>query len=421
MPKYPLDINRKLRKYGQNVKVMKRGVQVRKTNFSSKRPDFGLGCYEIKPTTQYSLIINVDLPKKSTALQVDFYGLTTANNLQHLTQSRINLVNRDVRVKFHTYPKTRWAFMTFKLLEDESEDVVSYNVNYVYLDAKTPIPKNATTPAVPNSLTPSYNIECNPHILSQIDLESPFSEFMEFLPIDMNIFEHSLILFLLGVESSPSYLKSLKANISYASKTDFWDSTTRNVETGTLKEKLNEIKTISDNLDELLSKVDNLQLHKQSLETIIRQSEDGVPYSKEKRENYIKILQRFKEGLAIKTNYVNKLAETNEVQTSDKDRKNVQLVLDYYKRRIESDRRTIQHVLEEAIAEYNVFSSETLKPIEGKQNTDQVRLDKLLVHYRTHKVKAKRLKEELDAKIVDFLVNWYQWIKNTNQTRCEGL
>jgi hypothetical protein len=308
-------------------------------------------------------------------------------------------------------------------MEDENEDVGSLNyiVNYVYLDGKNPIPRNATTPPVPSNLVPSYNIECNPHILSQIDLENPFSEFSNNLPIDMDIFEHSLVLYLLGVESSPPYLKALKANLSYATRTDYWDNTTRNVETKTLKEKLDEIKIISNELDEILTKVDNLQLHKQSLEAIIRQSEDGVPFCKEKRENYIKVLQRFKEGLAIKMNYVKKLAESNDMQTNDKERNNVQLVLDYYRRRIEADRRSIEHCLDEARAEYNVFASETLKPIEGKQNSDQTRLDKLLVHYRTHKGKAKALKEELDAKIVDFFLNWYQWIKNTNQTRGEGL
>jgi len=426
MGRNPLDLNRKLKKYQQHIKIIRRGLQVRFNVLTSKQPDFGLGTYQVKGNTTYSLIINVDLPRKSTALLVDFWGLSNNNghhSLQRLSQSKVDLINRDARLKFHTYPKTRHLFMTFKIQQDNDQiEPLNYTINYVYIDSKIPIPRtNANNAAIPKSLNLKYNLECHPRVLKELDLKDPLNDFK--LPINLDIFEQPLLNYLLKKETHPDYLETLKKNINFSnvlvtnrsSSSDF-----QKADRELIEEDLKEIMKKSNQLEIVMTKIDNLIHHKHSLENMLNQPEEGVPLQREKHKNYLDILTQFQGGLNLKVNYVNQLRISNqESQLGETEKNNINQVLEYYLQRINQDRNKIQLALNQAEQKWHNYQQDTLAPIDQKQNHDQNRLDKLLVHYRTNQKKSRMMKEELDQMIIKFMINWYQLILTFNYPEIE--
>ncbi|MEX0597801.1 MAG: hypothetical protein WD512_15015 [Candidatus Paceibacterota bacterium] len=465
MPKFPLEINRKLKKLNcQSIKVLRRGLQIKSANITEQNPyslqtnpqyDFALGTYEIKPSSEYTLILNLDLPKRTSQVTIDIWGLTSNHHLQQINQGRVNIVNRDAKVKFHTYPKSRYVFLTFRIQPDEDytpDQGVTWSLNYIYIETNTSISKLAATPAVPSKILLKYNIECAPHTIERLELSPSqiYKELIEYLPIQMDIHEHSLIKYLLCEETTPAYITALKANMKISKSTTQHTTqhTTQNPadrnnsnekqSSDQLIENRKKIMMLSKDLEEILGKVDNILLHKNNLETSLDQTEDTIPIQKEKHENYMRLLQKLLDGLALKSNHIKTLKSTcnqpndpkdkqpnpKDKQPNPKDKqpnkledeeqKNVNLVLDYYLRRIQTDRKILEQSYQEAEMEWKVFHDETLRPIEGKQSTDQGKLDNLLVHYRTLKKDTLKIKEELDQLIVRFMIDWYQLIRDAN-------
>jgi hypothetical protein len=424
MPKFPLEISRKLKKWNcQSIKVLRRGLQIKSANInqSTTLPDFALGTYEAKSSSEYTLIVNLDLPKRTSEVIIDIWGLTSNTNLQHISQSRVNVINRDAKVRFHTYPKTRYMFLTLKIQPDEDytpDQSIVWSLNYLYIETKTAISKSVTTPPIPSNLDLKYNIECAPHTLERLDLDvnNTLKEFREYLPIRLEIHEHSLIKYLLGEETTPAYLSALKANLKYSGNGPDQDNQDKQETIQRLSKQLmedrKEILKTSKDLEEILTKIDNLTLHKHTLESSIDNKEDNIPLQKEKHENYMRLLGKLLEGLALKSNHIKSLKGANKLP--EEDQKNVNLVLDYYARRVQADRRTLEQSLQEAEAEWKTFQDETLRPVEGKQSADQGRLDKLLVHFRTQKKDSLKIKEDLDNMIVRFMIDWYQLIQQIN-------
>jgi hypothetical protein len=274
----------------------------------------------------------------------------------------------------------------------------------------------------------------------------------------MEIHEHSLVKYLLCEETTPSYITALKANMKISQQMtqnprqhprqhpiDHNSNGGIEKQSEQLMGDRKKIMILSKDLEEILGKVDNILLHKNNLETSLDQTEDTIPIQKEKHENYMKLLQKLLDGLALKSNHIKTLKSTcnqpndpKDKQPNPKDRasnpkdkqpnlkdkqlnkledeeqKNVNLVLDYYLRRIQTDRKILEQSYQEAEMEWKVFQDETLRPIEGKQSTDQGKLDNLLVHYRTLKKDTIKIKEELDQLIVRFMIDWYQLIRDAN-------
>ena len=424
MGRNPLDLNRKLKKYKQYVKIIRRGLQVKFEVLTSKQPDFALGTYQVKGNTTYSLIVNVDIPRKSSGLLIDFWGLANNGNLQRLSQSKVNLVNRDARLKFHTFPKTRHLFMTFKIQqENDQPESLNYAINYIYIDSKNPIPRtNIGDVAIPNNLELKYNLECHPRVLQELELREPLKGFD--LPINLDIFEHPLLVFLLKKETNPEYFETLKKNISFSNvpidKNNNSSSFIPKVDIELIEDDLKEIQNKSNQLEVIMSKIDNLIHHKHSLENMLNQPEEGVSLEMEKHKNYLDILTQFQEGLNLKINYVNQLRVSNqESQLGENEKNNIDQVLDYYLQRINQDRNKIQLVVDETEQKWYIFQQKTLAPIDQKQNHDQNRLDKLLVHYRANQKKSLKMKEEIDQMIIKFMINWYQLIISQNYPKTE--
>lgn len=433
MGKNPLDLNRKLIKYQQQVKVLKRGLQVKYQHLTSPRPDFALGNFQVKGSSAYSLILNVDLPRKSNGLQIDFWGLQTVNNngtthLERLNRTEVNLVNREVRAKFWTYPKTRYLFITFQILQDEQDDdskknPLNYTINYVYLESKDPLPRNIITPAVPSSFQLNYDLECHPRMLAELDLDDPLSGFN--LPINLEVFEHSLLNYLLQKETSPGYLESLKQNIKSCQVNPSRDKRLpyyRQVELDELKKIKQQVLNKSQKLEELLSKIDNLIHHKHSLENMLDRPDGDVEYlQQEKQQNYLDVLNKFHEGLNLKLNHILSLKELNHQSKNlrSEDLSSIEEILNYYENRVLKDRRKIKQELELAEIEFTRYKQKHSKPSDQQQHNDQRRLDNMLVSYRQCQQKSKELKQELDKLIIKFIIVWYQYILTLNYPRIE--
>jgi hypothetical protein len=423
MGKNPLDLHRKLQRYQQPAKILRRGLQVSVTNLESIKPDFALGTYQVKGGTNYSLIINVDLPKKSTALKVDFWGLNNNNNhLQHLNQGKINLINRDSRLKFWTYPKTRHIFMTFELEQDEDGDPEKpgkikchYTINYVFIESKNPIPRSLDTPSIPQNLNLEYNIECAPRLILELEIDNILKDFN--LPINLDIFEHALLVYLLQKETSPEYLNSLRKNLELCHiKYEGTPSQFRQVDVNELKELQQEISKASKKLEEYMVRVDNLINHKHGLENMLDQPEDMTPYEIEQHQLNINLHQQFIESLNLKLNHVHKLQEINQNQPDEEDFKNMQEILSYYEKRILADQTLVTTQFKKHQELYQSYQRNILGPKSDRQNKDQDRLDKVLVDYRKIKKKCCILKEHLDEKLIKFMSLWYQYVIQQNSS-----
>tara|TARA_R100001163_G_C5068136_1_gene207981 strand:+ start:6911 stop:8230 length:1320 start_codon:yes stop_codon:yes gene_type:complete len=436
MGRNPLDLHRKLRKYIDNIKLVKRGIQIRKSidnNRSLENPDFGVGTYQVKSNTQYTLILNVDIPKSKSnnknesSIYVDTWGISHPHNrLHHISQSKINLVNRDVRIRFQTYPKTRFIAFTFY---GELGEVTQYNLNYVYIDSKNPIPRNSVTPGMPSKFSVDFNLELNPRTLEAIELKSnvlyDFRENINLDKINLDVFENQLINYLLQKETSPEYVSALKYNIKHCNTHgDFYPAISLSdiaVNPKSLLTKLksmrSEIMKKAKDLEKIMGKIDNLSYHKSSLEAIINQSETGIPYQKKKYENYLEILKDFYTGLNLKYNNIKELKNINNInkKLSEVEIKNVDLVLDYYLKRIDNDKRKIEKNIRKAETDWNEFQKNTLNPIDTRQNSDQARLDRLLVYFRDYQKNSLEIKSELDKMIVNFIISWYKWIQLSNK------
>lgn len=416
MGKNPLDLHRKLRKYHQSVKILRRGLQVNLTNLKSGSPNFALGSYQIKGSSQYSLIINVDLPKKYVTLKVDFWGLNHSNHLQHLNQSKIESSNRDLRLKFWTYPKTKHIFMTFRLEQNEDEKC-RYLINYLFLESKIPIPRVLDTPNIPNRLEFDYNIECAPRLALELEIHDLLKDFKS--PINFEIFEHEILAYLLQKETGPEYLDILKKNLAICSiKSDGSPSQFRQVQSSELMDLRQEIKKASSKLEEYMARVDNLINHKHSLENMLDQPEDMTLYDKEQYELKIKINKELIEALNFKLNHIKRLKELNESdhRIDQIDSQNMDEILEYYEKRIMNDLIIFNNDLRKTQETYETYQYRVLSPQNNQQHRDQDRLDQILLDYRKIKKKASILKEHLDEKIIKFMSLWYQFLIQQNHS-----
>lgn len=429
MGKNPLDISRKLKRYGQQIKTLRRGIQVSvrlEKPSHSGRPDFALGTYQIKGGQQYSLLINVDLPKKAAGVQIDFYGISGhSSRLEHLNRGLINSVNRDARIRFSTYPKTKHIFMTFKLkladLEDEDTipETMTYNVNYIYIDSKHPIPRTTTVQPIPNKLSLEYNVECNPHMIANLDLKNPLKNFT--LPINFEVFEHAILTYLLNQETAPAYVESLQQNIQACpikavrpSKIDNID----NVNIETLEKLREEIKTDGDKLEEHLKKIDNLIHNKYSLENTLNDPKDNDGRKNEEIfEHGNELLKQFINSINIKLNHISKLKDLNKEtfgKLDESDTNNMNEILEYYEKRVLNDKALFKANFEQSSEKLQNFKKNIINPTTDKNNDNQERLDQILLHYRKNQKKSTNLKKQLDEKIITFMCLWYQYIIECN-------
>jgi len=416
MGKNPLDINRKLKKYQQQVKVLRKGIQVRVNDLSTNKPDFALGPYQVKGSTQYSLIINPELPKKNADLIVDFWGLRgTHLHLERINSGRIHHSNKESRIKFYTYPKTKFIFMTFKLEFEDDPSPATYNINYIYLDSKHPLPRATITASIPNSFQLEYNLECHPHTLAELDLDNPLKEFN--LPINMNIFEHSLLTYLLQKETGPSYFDALTKNISLSPK--FSGSglvrgiSEIKVNVDILKKLQGEIIDGSKKMEKYLTKIDNLINHKHSLENHLDQPDTE---KHDNQANKTLIYQHFIDGLNLKLNHIKKLVELNStINLGENEVEQVKEILDYYEKRVLAD----QVIVKSELNRIETSVDEYVPNNKNEQEQEQERLDMILTHYRELKKRSSILKKDIDLKIVKFINLWYQFILSKNESAVE--
>jgi len=427
MGRNSLDLHKKLVKYQQQIKISRRGFQIKCNNINNKnKPDFALGAFQVKGNVSYTLVINVDIPpNKSNGLIIDFWGLSANSHLELLNRHNITTVNRDLRIKFWTYPKTRFFFMTFRIQSEDDIDInqsITYSINYIYIDSKDPLPKNSVTPTIPIKLDLNYDLECNPRTLEELDLNDPLKIFDK-IPINLDIFEHSLLNYLLQKETSPHFLESLKQNIANCnipsekhSLYQYNEISSR--ELTELNELKNNIIKKSREMEEYLSKIDNLTHHKNSLEnTLDIVEKDTTPFNSEKHENYINILRKFQDGLNTKLNTLKQLKTINKNQLGKLEKKdidNVDEIIDYYENRINKDKIIFNEILTGGLNEWNNYKEEVVQPQNKQQNTQQNKLDKILSHYRTYQNKSLSIKKELDNNIIKFMIMWYQFILTKN-------
>src|SRR5271170_6950506 len=104
MVKNSLEIHRKLKKYHQSIRIMKRQFIVRIQDLDSVLPDFGLGCYLVKANTKYTISMRVEIPKTYNLI-IDFWSYDDVRvELLNRTISQ----NKEISQSFHTYPKTKY-------------------------------------------------------------------------------------------------------------------------------------------------------------------------------------------------------------------------------------------------------------------------------------------------------------------------
>ena len=459
MGRNPLDLHRKIVRYNSQIKIMRRGCQIKcndsnndKSNIYNLdiKPNFAIGTFQIKGNVGYHLVINVDLPRKSEGLIVDFYGMSSSSNLELLNRHLITSSNRDIRINFWTYPKTRYIFLTFSILTTANEiddasisnftnksssSSIVYSINYIFIDSKDPLPRNIASPAIPNNLKLTYDLECNPRTLEELELNDPLKIFENKLPINLDIFEHSLLTYLLQKETSPNFIESLKNNISNCNIPSNHSNTMfKRINLVDLTSLRDVIIKKSREMEEYLSKIDNLQQHKNSIENSLEREDfssrtidrgDNSPHSEhdntslndEKYENYVNILQKFQDALNAKLNTLRQLKSINRNQNGKLEKTdidNISEIIDYYENRVIKDKLIITEHLNSGTSEWNTYKKEIINPLDKQLNNQQNKLDKILSHYRSYQNKTIVLKKEIDSLIIKFMIQWYQYILSKN-------
>lgn len=431
MGKNQLDLIRKMKKYDQNVKLVRRGITVRINDISSKYPDFAIGPYQVKMNSTYILIINPDLSGVRSSqddyyIQVDFWAMQGAHlNLEHLNQGKVSIHNRETRLRFHTYPKTKYIFITFKLVLEEHDDLKHthphYNINYVYIDSKHTIPRsNTLAVTIPNKFTLDYNIECHPHTLMELELEEPLKDFD--LPINMDVYQHALLTYLLQKENSPKYLEILKQNIKNGAR-DFKNKhiNSREIDVSELIKMRSEIKKNSDKLERNLMKVDNLINHKHSLENLLDDPniQQKMSYG-HKNQQKVEIYEKFLSGLNLKLNHLEKLKQSNQDTNNlnEDDKQKIQQILDYYHQRVLFDKQVISNDLNDMQNNLLETNNDQIT-LNNKMNQDQEQLDMVLTQYRKLKETCSKLKKSIDEQIIQFINHWYHYILQLNDNSVE--
>lgn len=432
--KNPMDLARKLHKYQQWVKVSRRGLQVRIDHPNSKKPDLALGTYAIKPNSEYTLLINTDVPQQAENLQVDFYGLDSQNHLTFLNRGQVYQRQRDLRISFATYPKSRYIFLTLKMnyphSEDEKDKIFpkssTYNVNYLFLESKQPIARGIETPKIPSSLELEYQIECVPRVIQEINLqpEEFLKEFSSVLPINLDLFEQPLVNYLLQREVSPAYLHSLMKNMKSSRRIKVTQPPPqhRSIQLSEMLELQTEIKKASDKLEKFLLKVDSLANQKSSLEINISQSshQDTQTFLHQDLQTNIQTHREMEKQLNLKFHHLKSLEQahqpnlnpnlnpTNHQQTGISD------LIQYYQSRILHDLEIIKSQLINLEKQEKQMNQKIIRPKDQTNQNLQDDLDETLLEFRKSRKTCLVIKAHLDEKIAKFVSLFYHYLYQKN-------
>lgn len=430
MNKNPMDLARKINKYQQWVKISRRGLQVRIDNPQSQNPDFALGAYPVKPSSEYAFLINTELPKGAEYLEVDFYGLNSQHHPQHhlkfLNRGRVYQHHRDIRLNFYTYPKTRYIFMTVKMIFPNENHRSQYQINYLFLESKTPIARGTETPQIPNSFELEYQIECSPRVIQEIDLsENEFlKEFQTMLPINLDLFEHSMIHYLLQKELSPHYLESLINNLkaSHRIKSTQPLSQFRQVQRQELINLQDEIKKASDKLEKFMVKVDTLTNQKASLEINLGQ-EDTQTFAHQDLLTNIKVHQEMEKSLNLKYHHLKSLEHSHLSYHENSQHPNLESpsstsaileLIVYYQSRVLNDLEIVKEQLQKLILQEERMNHDVIQPQDKSHQRIENDLDETLLEYRKSRKTCLVLKAHLDEKISKFISLFYHFLHQQN-------
>lgn len=432
--KNPMDLARKLKKYHQWVKVSRRGLQVRLDHPHSKNPDFALGTYQVKANSDYTLLINTDIPRQAEYLKIEIYGLNSHNHIPHglsfINQGRVYLRQRDNRIQFTTYPKTRFVFITAKMIYPDLEEseskkptVNNYSINYLFLESKYPVPRGSETPQIPNSLELEYHIECSPRVIQEIDLQ-PSNFLKEFhdaklTPINLDLFEQPLINYLMQKELSPSYLQSLIKNIksSKSIKVDKPGSN-KTIPLIELQNLQQEIKKAGDKLESFLVKVDNLTNQKSTLEVNLTQSSHHniESFIHQDLETNIEVHREMEKQLNLKFHHLESLNKTHNQNniTQSNSQSAIYDLIKYYQSRVLHDLEIVKYQMEKLQVQEEKYNQQVIQPHDRKENHLQNDLDNTLLDYRKARKTCLVIKEHLDEKISKFVSMFYQYVVQQN-------
>jgi hypothetical protein len=422
MVKNTLEIARKMKRHHQGFRVAKRQIIIKIGDLQSNQPDISLGTYQVKANSAYTLLSRVELPRQ-TSLYIDVWGMNP--KLQRINSCKIVNTVKDVRFNFHTYPKTRFIFFTFKLVqEDEISDLspTQYVIQYLYIETKFPLARGVTTPDIPVIHYPQeseYDIECHPKNLMEMDLVNPLIEFSQSLPINMKIFDNSLISYLLKREAGPHYMDALKRNIAGCNvpldiSSDEGDGS--NPSPNDLVTMREQITKLYEKLEKKLTTVDQLIEHKHSIEHVLDKPDNSVT-TKCEYESKINFLQKTKEALNLKRNYIQNLMEivkSDDKNLLEKDTRNLSEIFNYYENRILEDTKIIADDLLHEQNALKSFQLEILYPHETKTSHQQNSLDEIVLNYRKQQSTCLELKSELDSLIAKFILLWYHWVNKIN-------
>lgn len=443
MGRSPVDLVRKLIKYHQHLKIVRRSLQVRYANLDSSRPDFGVGPFQVKPSSEYSLILNVDLPKSSGSLIVDFWGTHPHGKLDLLNRYQVNLVNRDQRIKFWTYPKTKQLAITFSVQPNQEgeERVIQYMINYLFIESKEPIPRSLTSgdPDFPRNNIKRFNLwdqetqtfsfsdhrsfhyEISPRNLMELSLD-PDQIYPKdvrqsgLLPLKLEIFGPVWLNYLLNHQNNPVYLRSLinnmkNCNLELATS----EQNLRQIDQEDISELRETIRSDSEQLEKQLSLIDNLLYHKHSIENKLESPDKSIEINRARYQQHLRGLSQLIEGLNLRLNYLNNLIDLSNENENQGDREKMGDILGYYKARVIKDRLTLHQEHQRITGEMESFEQDIYQPKHQQINSDQDRLEQILNDYRKIKEDVTKLKEKLDGDLSRFFLMYCQYVAELNR------
>lgn len=318
------------------------------------------------------------------------------------------------------------ATMIFSAEHEENQiKSTIWQINYLFIESKSPIPRGIETPKIPSSLAIEYNIECMPRIISEINLQK--DEFLkEFkTPINLDIFEHPVINYLLQKELSPNYLEALLKNLKYSNsiKSEKPLSQFRPIQLEELTTLQAEIKKASDKLENYLVKVDNLTNHKSTLEVNLHQdsAKETQTFTHQDLLTNIKIHQEMEKNLNLKYHHLKSVEQTHlnhnnpNQNTHDPNSKSaISDLLIYYQSRILNDLEIIRHQLETLQAKEHQVNRRIIQPQDETNHQVQTELDETLLNYRKARKTCLVIKAHLDEKIPKFLTLFYHHLHQQN-------
>lgn len=393
---------------------MKRQFIVRIQDLDSVLPDFGLGCYLVKANTKYTISMRVEIPKTYNLI-IDFWSYDDVRvELLNRTISQ----NKEISQSFHTYPKTKYFFMTFKLELDISEKIINtYYIHYINIESMNPVIKNVDAPFVPNNYMEhihNLDIECHPKNLMELDLENPFKNLK--LPINFDLFETPLLKYMLKYDNSIHFFNALSSNINSCNMTvNLHKGSLNNIRTIDLIELRQRIMSLYEDLELKLTQIDTLIDHKKTIETKIESNPTDTEYKKNMFGNKILFLNRIIQSLNLKHNYIkNLMSNENKKFLKPNDIHNLWEILNYYEVRVLEDTKIIQTDLDKELQNSKIFEHEILSPYESRISQQQRNLDDILSSYRKLQSNCIEIKNTLDELVTKFILNWYQWLLDIN-------